>query len=312
MDERTIAIENEILRVRSGSHLYGTNTEKSDEDFISIFIPTEDYLLGLNNIEQVDLGTEDKNELGKNTEDAIDCISYTLEKFVRLALQNNPNILELLFVNKANIIRINSIGEELLSLTNDFLSEESIRKRFIGYAHAQKSKMIIKTGNYEEIVAAIQLLEDSQVKWLNDLPVIAPLVRVKDYIKVGDIRFQANLTKKSALKILRDRATHFGWRTELIKKFGYETKFASHLIRLLIECIELLETGTLSFPLKNRYLLLEIKEGRYSLEETLQRATNLEDYIRALDHHKLKGKKSDFHKVNNFLIETHWNSICYC
>jgi predicted nucleotidyltransferase len=38
---------------------------------------------------------------GKNASDAVDFKMYELRNYVKLALQNNPNILELLFTNQA-------------------------------------------------------------------------------------------------------------------------------------------------------------------------------------------------------------------
>ena len=39
MEEREMALNNLILKIRAGSHLYGTNTIDSDEDYIGIFLP---------------------------------------------------------------------------------------------------------------------------------------------------------------------------------------------------------------------------------------------------------------------------------
>ena len=73
-----------ILKVVAGSRAYGTNTEDSDYDYRGICIQPKKYLLGLDKFEQ-------------HEEKEPDTVIYSLEKFVRLALQNNPNILEILF-----------------------------------------------------------------------------------------------------------------------------------------------------------------------------------------------------------------------
>lgn len=53
MKEREIAEKNKILEIRSGSHLYGLNTENSDEDYIGIFLAPVEYHLGLQKVEQM-------------------------------------------------------------------------------------------------------------------------------------------------------------------------------------------------------------------------------------------------------------------
>ena len=93
-----------ILKIRAGSHLYGLNTPTSDEDFIGVYLSTPEELLGLNHSEIIDESVVDKDETGKNTQDAVDCKYYELRKFCQLCLNANPTILELLYAPDENII----------------------------------------------------------------------------------------------------------------------------------------------------------------------------------------------------------------
>jgi uncharacterized protein len=128
--------DNLILKVLVGSHGYGTNIKGSDFDFRGVCIPPKEYLLGLKKFEQHETKTPDET-------------IFSLEKFVRLALNNNPNILEILFTEKpSNILYVNPIGQELLDLKYDFLSK-AVYKTFGGYADAQFKKMLNKS-NAEE------------------------------------------------------------------------------------------------------------------------------------------------------------------
>lgn len=122
-----------ILRVYAGSHGYGMNTKDSDEDFRGIAIPAASYLLGLDQWEQYQQ---------KEPDTAI----YSLVKFVRLALANNPNILDALFVAKNHVLFINEFGQELRELRYEFLSKQ-VYKTYGGYAYAQLKKMAIVDKN---------------------------------------------------------------------------------------------------------------------------------------------------------------------
>jgi hypothetical protein len=53
------------------------------------------------------------------------------------------------------------------------------------------------------------------------------------------------------------------------------TKFASHLIRLLTEGMSLLQEGELTFPLWNTNFILDIKHGKYTIEQIIQYADDL-------------------------------------
>jgi hypothetical protein len=65
-------------------------------------------------------------------------------------------------------------------------------------------------------------------------------------------------------------------RQELIQQFGYDTKMASHALRLYLEANELLSTGRVTLPLKENQLVLTVKKGGWSKERFLEEATRLE------------------------------------
>lgn len=54
-------------------------------------------------------------------------------------------------------------------------------------------------------------------------------------------------------------------RKKLVEKFGYDTKNASHLIRLLKMGIEFLSTGQLNVMREDNTYLVDIKNGKYDL-----------------------------------------------
>jgi hypothetical protein len=283
----------------------------SDEDFVGIFIPTADYLLGLKRIEEVDADIKDKNDAGKNTADAIDCKFYTLEKFARLALDNNPNILEILFAPEENIVWIKEPGIQLLSLKKSFLSK-NLKHRFLGYAFSQKHKMVIKLENYEVLYEAQRYLENCSRNHIVEVVEIDhhPLfIKKKDHVSVGDINMPVTATVKKAKAFIDSRLGQFGSRQELVTKYGYDTKFASHLIRLIVEGIELLSTGDLIFPLKEAPLLKDIRQGKYSMDDVLKMAEEYERAIEVLYESSSLSHSSDFETVQNFVVNTHLNAL---
>jgi predicted nucleotidyltransferase len=305
MEEQKLALKNLILKVRVGSNLYGTSTSESDEDFIGIFVPNAEYLLGLKRVEEVDLGVISKGTDGKNTKDAIDFKVYTLEKFARLALDNNPNILEILFVNSDSILFINDVGKQLLNMRYEFLSKR-IKHRFLGYAFSQKHKMIIKLENYEKLLEAVKYLDNNTDKqFLLDIEHHPIFVRKKDHVAIGDMNIPITVTTKKAKKMLVARINKFGSRKELVSKYGFDTKFASNLIRLLKEGQELLFTGDLKFPLQSKELLKDIRYGKYSMNDILSLSDVIEKEVEDLyDTTKLQNSPNR-KLVEKFVIETH-------
>jgi predicted nucleotidyltransferase len=66
-----------------------------------------------------------------------------------------------------------------------------------------------------------------------------------------------------------------GQRTEYIGLFGYDTKAAMHCLRLYLECIDLMENGTITLPRPEREYLIEVRSGAWPLERFLEEANAL-------------------------------------
>jgi uncharacterized protein len=102
------------------------------------------------------------------------------------------------------------------------------------------------------------------------------------------------LSKKSAaqymgfasaqrMRLTGDRGMgRHGQRMDLVEKFGYDTKFAMHYIRLLYECKELLFRKRLTLPLPERDLLIKIRTGDYPEAEVLAIGAALESECQRL------------------------------
>lgn len=59
-----------------------------------------------------------------------------------------------------------------------------------------------------------------------------------------------------------------GKRVELVEKYGYDTKFAYHIVRLMNECRQILETGDLNLESDSQQYIA-IREGAWKLEYLL-------------------------------------------
>ena len=71
-------------------------------------------------------------------------------------------------------------------------------------------------------------------------------------------------------------------RYALIEQYGYDTKFAMHLIRLLYEAIDIFEHEEIIYPSLHVEELKDIRSGVYSLETVLAQAIQLEERIDTL------------------------------
>ena len=117
-----------IFRCIAGSNLYGTNTPESDIDERGVFIPDGRYFLSfLNKTEQY----EDKNN---------DITYFEIRKFFQLAMNNNPNIVELLFVPRYKWLQNSVDWLQIIDAKELFISKRC-KFTFSGYAHSQYNKI---------------------------------------------------------------------------------------------------------------------------------------------------------------------------
>jgi predicted nucleotidyltransferase len=92
-------------------------------------------------------------------------------------------------------------------------------------------------------------------------------------------------------------------RKALVEKFGYDTKNASHLIRLLRQGIEFLIDGEMHVFRKDAKELLAIKDGEWALEKIKAEAERLfVSSEQAFIHSKLPAKP-DHGKINRLCVD---------
>lgn len=92
-------------------------------------------------------------------------------------------------------------------------------------------------------------------------------------------------------------------RKALVREFGYDTKNAAHLIRLLRMGMEFLASGQLNVMRQDAGQLIDIKQGKYTLTEVKEMANKLfEKTEEAFIHSKLPNLP-DTDKAEKILIE---------
>jgi len=92
-------------------------------------------------------------------------------------------------------------------------------------------------------------------------------------------------------------------RRELVDKYGFDTKYAGHVIRLGYQGVELMTTGLLSLPMKemHRDTVVKIRMGGLSFEAVMELANRLERELKhALDHSTLP-EEANIGSINQLL-----------
>lgn len=115
-----------IYRCIVGSHAYGLASDESDVDRRGIYLPPAELHWSLASV-PAQIERRDTDE-----------VYWELERFIRLGIKANPNILECLYTPLVEVAT--PIAEELLGIRSSFLSQ-LIFRTYDHYVHEQFSKI---------------------------------------------------------------------------------------------------------------------------------------------------------------------------
>jgi uncharacterized protein len=269
--------DNTILLVRHGSRAYGTNTPTSDTDIKGICVAPLDNYLGLGkDFEQAEFKSEETETEG---------VVYELRKFMKLAAECNPNILEVLFVADEDVLFCSPAGQLLRDNRDMFVSKKA-RHTFAGYAQSQLKRIkghrawLLNPPKGKPERVDFELPEKgmgpSEMGALNSLEEKG---HVFSESAVGLLQ-----KEKAYFNALQEWKNYEGWkksrnpaRAELEAKCGYDSKHAMHLVRLLTMCSEILRgKGVLVKRTHDVAKLLDIRSGSWTYEQVIALAEQLE------------------------------------
>jgi hypothetical protein len=120
-----------IFKTVTGSHAYGLATPESDTDYRGVCVPPQVLVLSpFKNFEQYE---------GDPASDD-DTVIYSILKFVKLASEANPSLLELFYIDERHWVQTTPWWDTLYEHRDWFLSTRVVHA-FSGYAAAQLKRM---------------------------------------------------------------------------------------------------------------------------------------------------------------------------
>lgn len=251
-------IPNTHFLTMMGSVAYGVSSDTSDVDVYGFCIPSKEQVFPHLAGEVPGFGTQKQRfdvwqehhikdaEAGKEYDFSV----YSIVKFFALVMENNPNMVDALFVPRRCILHSTDIAEMVREKRKMFLHKGSFHK-FRGYAYRQMSK-------------------------------------------IKEKRNSSN-PKRAA-----DVAT-----------FGFDLKFAYHVLRLALECEQLLMTGDLDLE-RDREILKSVRRGEWTLEQIEAWFTEKERHLEGLYANSTLPHGPDEAAIKQLLLdclEHHYGSL---
>lgn len=257
-------LEDQIqYEVYMGSAAYGCSNDTSDIDVYGFAIPEKRKLFphlaghiegfgkkpqGFETYTQHHMIDKDWGKANESRE--YDYAIHNIVKFFNLVMQNNPNMVDSLFVPLRCILHMTPVGSMVRDSRHIFLSQKCVHT-FRGYAHQQLHKLRTKEPG-----------DDSK-------------------------------------------------RRELIEQYGYDVKFAYHIVRLLLEVEQLLTEGDMDLE-RDREVYKSIRRGDWKLEEIEEYFKVNEPRLIALADKSKLPYAPDEEKIKQLLLnclEQHFGSI---
>lgn len=277
-----------IVTTVHGSHLYGTSTPESDRDYKGVHIPSGQAIL-LQRPENVfDESLKAKDAAGKNTGEAIDHQSYSVEKFCRMLAVGDGVATEILFAPDDAIVEASPEWPILREEARGLLNREV--KGFVGYCKQQAAKYGIKGSRMEAVEKLVDLLNkavekhgpktrleviEGELREFTERVEMANMITIPSGHTPDMLHIECCERKVSMRNHLQEAARIYGavWRNYGVRaqkakdNEGIDWKAVSHAVRVARQAHELMLTGHITFPRPDAEELLAIKLGKFEYKE---------------------------------------------
>lgn len=272
-----------VFETVHGSRAYGLESPTSDVDKKGVFVPDARVLHGF---------TPGPEQVQPEPERVL----YDVRKFFALAEACNPTVVEILFTDPSDHVNVTEEGRLLLKQRDVFLSRRA-RDSFGRYAFSQLKR--IRTHRRWLLEPPAKRPERKDFGLPESEPLIpreqrgaAEAMLEKGTIAASDIppNFLGALSReKQFASAFTEWEQYQSWlknrnpaRAELERKFGYDAKHASHLIRLLRMAAEILERGHVIVKRPDADELRAVREGSLSYDALVAEAERMESRLDAL------------------------------
>jgi hypothetical protein len=292
--------ETTLFTVLTGSHLYGTATEKSDFDYKAVCLPALDDLLlntQVTNRKEKPEGLKagDKMLAGESETEYL-----PLQVFFNDFFNGQTYALEVAFATAQYKHTSQALFKEnwmwmMQEMLDKFLTKNV--KKMVGYAVAQSKLYGLKTERYSTLSETLRVLNQYGYEFAHELfpsqdkatfrdcPLLVERLLALKHVKMCEILNASGGTEMApaldicgkqfpltnrvitVVKSLEKSVLNYGERVKEFEGEGVDWKALSHAIRITEQVLELCGTGKLEFPRPNAKFLLDVKSGKVPLAE---------------------------------------------
>jgi hypothetical protein len=268
---------NILVKMKFGSHMYGTNVATSDTDYKAIYIPSADDILMQRARKVIHENTNKTNT--KNSNKDVDTEYISIQRYMELLLEGQTMALDMLFAPDDMILEggDRKLWDYIRNNKKEFLHSGVLS--FVGYCRTQANKYGIKGSRMSAIKEALglfnlvvngtnrledinytDLLENDHIKMVDCK---GPNNKTEPHLEICNRKFGMRTKVENIIFTLEKIYDGYGHRAKLAEKNeGIDWKALMHAVRIQYQAKELLSTGHITFPRPEKDLLLDIRNGK--------------------------------------------------
>lgn len=265
--------------MKFGSHLYGTATPESDQDYKGVFMPEpRDVLLGRIPRSVTERTNPDRNR--KNAPADVDSESFSLHHFVGLAVKGETVALDMLHAPRSAVLRSSLTWRSLVSNRKRFYTRNL--RSLVSYARRQAAKYGVKGSRLADARLVLNILEaagagtrvgELELPTLEHARWVAPPDEgggVRCYQVCGKL-LQETARAEHYAPTMRQFVDEYGHRARQAERNeGVDWKALSHALRAGFQTYHILTARGFEYPLPETDLLLRVKRGELPFREVAE------------------------------------------
>lgn len=267
-------IDNIMFEGMTGSVAYGVTTDYSDIDVVGFCVPPKELVFPHLSGEIPGFGSQLKrfdvwqqHHINVNDK-SYDFSVYSMVKFFQLCMENNPNMIDVLFLPRSCVLHSTHIYEHLRDNRKLFLHKGAWYK-FRGYSYSQMSKIRSKSNSTNEKRA--RTIEEHGWDLKFGYHLVRLLLEVEQIMAEGDLDLQRNSVVLNSIR-------NGEWTLEYLDEWFQSKEKSLEELYVKSKLPERPSEG------KIKHLLMECLEMHYdNLESTIKIAPEVTSILSDLE-----------------------------
>ena len=318
-----------VVKIKFGSHLYGTNTPASDTDYKSVYIPEARDIILQRVKSSIQIGKKSKSDGEKNLSSDVDNEVYSLQRYLELVAEGQTVALDMLFAPENSTEVATGLWRYIQFHSKWLLTKKSAA--FVGYCRTQANKYGIKGSRVAAAASALErftyyesvygtaakvgtFFPEEEDRVIDEHTRLirkdTPQGKAERYFECCNRLVSFRSTVKEAAAIFRKVHESYGDRARLAQNNqGIDWKALSHAVRVANEALELLRTHHITFPLPNAAHVLEIKQGKIPYNRVAEEIESLLSEVEQAAASSTLPDAPDYAFIDEIVLESYNSKI---